>query len=286
MAIADDKLHIDELTNKFSNHKKISVDDFNEFYTEVFGNIKRNTVSWYIYELKKIGVIRNISRGQYVINTGKPDENDEYIVMTMDIVNSSKLDYREFDEKLKHKIESLNQAIVQVFNIENCFNISQGDEIQILYPFTEGIGKMMMLALSYLYPFEVRYGISIGEIHDEVSKNSWEMNGPIFWNARDQLEKIKKKSSYEGLIMSGYSHIDRLCNGVLPLINKSIVKITEKQWIAIKNELSLVSVENAMNKIGISKTSYYERLSVSNLTEILSAFDAIYEIMQLRGSKN
>lgn len=61
MAITDSKPHIEELTNKFSSYRKISVDDFNEFYTEVFGTIKRKTVSWYMYELKKIGgIMRSI----------------------------------------------------------------------------------------------------------------------------------------------------------------------------------------------------------------------------------
>lgn len=289
MGTVDNRLHIKELRKKFKNYKKINVDDFNEFYSDVFGNIKRNTVSWYIYELKKDGIIRNISRGQYILGNKEIEEIEEieeYIVITMDIIKSSELDYQEFNQKLEEKITLLNATIKRMYGLERIYNISQGDEIQILFPFYEGIGDLMMLTLSYLYPFEVRYGISVGELNSKLKKNTWEMNGPIFWNARDQLEKIKNMTNYQGLIRSGYNQTDHLCNNILPLVNKSLNKITEKQWEAIKYELSRTDLDETLEKIGISRTSYYERLSVSNLDDILSSFRAIYDLMMIRRKVN
>lgn len=286
MAITNEKLHIDELKNKFKSYRQITVADFNEFYNEVFGKIKRNTVSWYIYELKKTGVIRNVSRGQYVLFDVEIYNGSEYIVITMDIVESSKMGYAQFEEELHEKISLLNKVIERIYGIKRKYYISRGDEIQILFPFNKSFGEIMLLTLSYLYPFEIRYGLSIETIDTEIKQNSWDMNGPIFWNARDQLEKIKKASSYEGLIMSGYSNTDRICNRILPLINKSFSKITKKQWIAIKYELSKESLEESIDIIGISKTSYYDRLNVSNISEILSSFVAIYDLMEMRRKIN
>lgn len=286
MGVADNRLHIEELKDKFRNYNKISVDDFNEFYTDVFGEIKKNTVSWYIYELKKKGIIRNLSRGQYILESIDRDEIQEYIVITMDIIKSSKLDYREFNYMLKEKVSSINGAIRKIYGHDRIFNISQGDEIQILIPFDEGIGELMILTLSHLYPFEVRYGISVGNVNSEIKRNSWEMNGPIFWNARDQLEKLKSKKSYEGLIISGYHQTDRLCNNILPLINRSLSKITEKQWEAIKYELTKLDLDKVLDEIRISKTSYYERLSVSNLEEIICSYKVIYDLMKIRRKIN
>lgn len=286
MGIADKNLHIAELKGKFRNYKMISVDDFFEFYTDVFGNIERNTVSWYIFQLKKMGIIRNISRGQYVLKDAEADDTLGYIVITMDISKSSKLDYQAFNRMLREKIDLINEAIVQIYGHDRAYHISQGDEIQILFPFNEGLGKLMMLTLSYLSPFEVRYGISIGEIDGEIRKNSWEMNGPIFWNARDQLEKVKNKSGYSGRIISGYSQTDQVCNHLLPLINATITRITEKQWEAIRYELLGFDLEQALEKIGITKTSYYDRLSASNLEDVLLSFRALYDLMKIREGIN
>ncbi len=286
MGIANRNLHITELKEKFRNYRMISVDDFFSFYTDVFGNIERNTVSWYIFQLKKMGIIRNVSRGQYVLKDAMKDDSLGYIVITMDISKSSKLDYQTFNRMLREKTDLINEAIVQIYGHDRGYHISQGDEIQILFPFNEGLGNLMMLTLSYLSPFEVRYGISIGEIDGEIRKNSWEMNGPIFWNARDQLEKVKNKSGYSGRIISGYSQTDQVCNHLLPLINSTITRITEKQWEAIRYELLGFDLEQALDKIGITKTSYYDRLSASNLEDVLLSFRALYDLMKLREEIN
>lgn len=282
MSISNKKLHIEELNKRFKTYSKITVDDFNKFYNDVFGKINKNTVSWNIYKLKEMGIIRNIARGQYVLTNKKEDNIKDYIVLTMDIAESTKIDYKEFNSRLRKKLSLLNKAINNVFEIDRCYNISQGDEIQILFPFSVGVGKMIMLTLCYLYPFEVRYGISIGKVKTEILKNTWKMNGPIFWNARDQLEKVKNQVSYEGLIISGYSKTDNLCNNVLPLINRSLDKITKKQWQAIKYYLRNIEVDKAIKDIGISRSSYYERLKTSNIEEIISSFRTIYDLMKLR----
>ena len=286
MGIADKNLHIAELRDKFRNYRMISVDDFFSFYMDVFGNIERNTVSWYIFQLKKMGIIRNISRGQYVLKGIEKEDNLGYIVITMDISKSSKLDYQTFNRILREKIDLINEAIVQIYGHDRAYHISQGDEIQILFPFNEGLGNLMMLTLSYLSPFKVRYGISVGEIVGEIRNNPWEMNGPIFWNARDQLEKVKNKSGYSGRIISGYSQTDQVCNYLLPLMNSTITRITEKQWEAIRYELLGLDLEQALEKIGITKSSYYDRLSASNLEDILLSFRALYDLMKLREEIN
>ncbi|MCT4632838.1 MAG: SatD family protein [Firmicutes bacterium] len=285
MSIKDDKLHISELSEKFRAYNNISVDDFNNFYRDVFGDISRKTVSWYIYQLKKIGIIRNVSRGQYVLedrNQYETKSKKEYIVITMDIIESSKFEYQEFDKVLRKKIDSLNKIIRKVYKVDREFHVSQGDEVQIIIPFNIEIEVLVTLTLSYLYPFEARYAISIGEINDELDNNSWNMNGPIFWNARDQLKTIKKNTSYQGVVISGYSRTDQLCNNILPLINKMFSKITEKQWVAIKFELSKIEINDALKEIGISKTSYYDRLNASNLNDILSSYKALRELIEVR----
>lgn len=278
----EEYLQIEELKKRFKDYNKISVDDFNEFYNDVFGSVKRNTVSWHIYELKKKGIIRNVSRGQYVLEDNNRKEKKEHVVVTMDIVKSTRFQYQEFNEKLAKKIAEVNYKIEETYGYDRMYKISQGDEIQILLPFTKDIGKIIILTLSILYPFKTRYGISVGDVEGEIKDNSWEMNGPIFWNARDQLEKLKKAIKYDGLIISGYANTDHMCNNIFPLINSCLDKITEKQWEVIQHELSKQNIVKTIEDIGISKTSYYDRISASNIFDVLSSFDTIYELMKIR----
>ena len=280
------RLHVKELKRRFSKRKIITVSDFNEFYGEVFGSIKKGTVSWYIYELKNKNVIRNISRGQYVLVDSKDVDDREFIVITMDIIKSSDMDYIEFNNSLTKKVDELNLIISNEYGYNRSYYISQGDEIQIVCDFDENIGNLFMLTLSCLHPFKVRYGMGIGDVGEELKKNSWEMNGPIFWNARDQLMKLKNVKDYDGLIISDSSEIDQVCNNILPIINEMIKKVTDKQWDVVKAELSKISIRETISKIGISKTSYYDRLSGSNLEEIIKAFKAIIRLLRIRRSVN
>ncbi|MDC7221862.1 MAG: SatD family protein [Spirochaetales bacterium] len=287
MALDEVDLHIEALKDKFCHYETITTDDFYEFYKEVFGEIKRKTLHWYVYELKERGVIRNLSRGIYTLREEEKvlsDHSANYLVITMDIINSTRSeDYNLFNRQLIEKTEAINRSIKLRFDSERKYHISQGDEIQILFPLNRHLGDLLMLSLSHLSPYEVRYGIGAGRIEGELKENSWEMNGPLFWNARDQINKLKKSRQYDGLIMTGHSQKDRICNKLMPLINKAIVRITAKQWEAIREDFTKVELSHTLEKLNISQASYYERLKASNLDEILMALMAVYEIVEPGG---
>ena len=278
MAIENDKLHINELKVKFSNKQIISVDDFYDFYKNVFGKINRKTVSWYIYDLKKRNIITHIARGQYALTQNYREESDDYVVITMDVINSTNYETAKFKLEIGDKIKKANYLIEKYYNYDRKFDVFQGDEIQGLFKFDDNIKYLIMIILCCLRPFEVRYGISIGKINDTITDNSWYMNGPIFWNARDQLNEIKNSKEYTGLLVSEHGNADKYCNSILPIINKSISRITEKQWEAIEYEICNVDVNIAIKNMDIGVSSYYDRISVSNYHEIISAIGAILNI--------
>lgn len=273
-------LHVEELIQRFEAYDTISVDEFYKFYKEIFENIKRNTVSWYIYELKKRGIVRHVSRGKYTLVCDKKQGEETFLVITMDIIGSTRKEH--FYRDLKEKIAQLNEIMHTIYGQDRKYQISQGDEIQILLPFRENIGDIFIITLCLLHPFKVRYGMGIGSVEMPVTDNSWEMNGPVFWNARDQLEQLKKSKGYDGRVFSGYSRTDSVCNRILVLINKSLDKITRKQWDAIQCEFSQKSVEKAIEQLGITKSSYYERLDTSNIHDIHTSFTVIYDVILMR----
>ena len=285
MSNEGDKLHIDELKKEFSNYNIITVNDFYRFYKDVFGKISKKTVSWYLYDLKKRNIITNIARGQYVLTDDSKEDSKDYVVITLDVINSTNYETEKFRLAIKDKIKKVNLLIHEHYNYERKFELSQGDEVQGLFPFNENIKYLLMITLCCLRPFEVRYVISIGAINDTITDNSWSMNGPIFWNARDYLSEIKDAKEYAGIITSKNSNYDKYCNDILPIINKVIAKITDKQWEAIEYELCNIDVNTATESMGIASSSYYDRISASNYHEIISAIGAILNIERLRKSE-
>ncbi len=278
----DQKLHVEALKTRFKAYKTIAVKDFYTFYADVYGDIKKSTVHWYIYELKKQRVIRNVSRGLYVLEEENSATNSSYMVVTLDIVKSSTYDPQTFDATLKAQVNALNAAIEATFETERHYHVSQGDELQLLMPLRPDIGRLLLLTFSYLQPYEARYAIGIGEVDGAIKENSWEMNGPIFWNARDQLAELKKSAHYDGRVATGYSHTDSVCNGVLPVVHKALEKITDKQWAAMRYALENVEPSAAYQALKISRSSYYERLSSANMEELLEAYSALYTLVTAR----
>jgi hypothetical protein len=275
-------LYVESLKENFASYNSISIDEFYEFYRNIHGDISRSTAKGYIHELKEGRVIRNIARGLYVLEGEIRKELHDYVAVTMDIIKSTSQDYQTFNKELEEKVLALNKELRVLLNFDREYFISQGDEIQILFPLDDRMGKMLMVTFCHLRPFIARYALSIGSYEGEFKRNSWEMNAPIFWNARDCLKELKGGKSYDGQCVSEYAQVDRLCNNMLPLINKGINRISDKQWAVVQLELLNVDWVDAMEKLAISKTSYYSRLNASSLVEILRAFRTISDLMQKR----
>lgn len=278
------EVEIRELKKRFKNKPYITFDDFKNFYKEFKSDIKEPTVRWLIYNLNNEGIIRNIGRGMYtLVDNEKDNSNFKYIVLNLDIVSSTNYKHTEFDKELKNKVSDINKLLSTNLGIKSKFRIAQGDSLQIIYESFYGLGDVLITTLANLYPFKARYGASVGEYTDEILDNSFEMNGPLFWNAKDQLEKVSSFKEYMGSISVGISKIDEVIENLMPLINKGFERITKKQWEAILSNIKGEDLESILKELEISRSSYFERINVSGINEIKKAFKSIDNLISMEG---
>lgn len=281
--MANEKLHVEQLKETLCDKNLFSFSDFFFFYKKLYPEIKENTVRLNVYKLKEKKIIKNVARGMYSFEGEYSEKNLEYAVITMDIIGSSQKTNEDFNSKLFERVHQLNNEIYQFFKIESKFNISQGDEIQIICNFDNNLGKLLLLTLSQLSPYKARFAISIGTfIAEEIKENSWDMNGPIFWNARDKLNSFKKSRIYDGAFISEYLEIDEICNKFMKAILVLINSISEKQWEAISYQLKNHDLKEVQNILKISQSSFYDRIKGSNYIEIMGGLDSIIELMKVR----
>ncbi len=218
------------------------------------------------------------------MNNTDVEEKNFYIVISADIINSRKYEADELAITLERKLELLNEVVKNEYGIDRKFYSSRGDEIQIIMPFNKSFPKILMLTFSFLRPLKLRVGLGIGEFEGEFKENSWDMNGSIFLYARNKLDELKKSKGYSGLVGTSYNKLDYICKNVLYLNFIFVNMITEKQWEAIKFSLTNKNVSEITGELGITSSSYYERLSKSNLAEILVGFETIYKILGMLGN--
>jgi hypothetical protein len=279
----NEKLHIEALKNKLGDKKSINIDDFYMFYKDIYTDIKKSTVRWYVYGLKEEKVIKNVSRGIYTFEDNQSSNVEDYVVITLDIIDSSLESYEEFDVHIAHKVDELNRIMNKRLNYDRRFYISQGDELQILCPFDDRLSELIMTVMSCLHPYKIRFAISIGNIQQtEIVENSWDMNGPIFWNARDTLNTLKKSKQYDGIIASEYLEVDRTCNKLLRVILILINRISSKQWEAIYAQQKYDDTKDIIKQLGISQSSYYDRISGSNVDDIIDGLDGVFDLLERR----
>lgn len=70
-AIANNKLNIEKLKNRFQNKESFKTKDLLAFYNEIETGIKKSTVNWRVYSLVQMGAIDRIGRGKFVIGKGR-----------------------------------------------------------------------------------------------------------------------------------------------------------------------------------------------------------------------
>lgn len=279
----NEKLHIDELKSRLSHKTSINIDDFYEFYKEIYANISKSTVRWYVYNLKEMKILKNIARGTYAFENPMEPSTIQYSVITMDIIDSSKKSHKEFNLELEEKVKKLNKTINNLLAYDRKFYISQGDEIQMLCPFDDRIESLLLITLSILSPLKCRFALSIGEINEEdIRENSWEMNGPVFWNARDRLAQTKKSKNYNGVVASEYAKADKICNLLIQPILVLINQMSQKQWEAILEQFINDDIKVSAERLGISPSSFYDRINSSNIDEISTGLKGLIELIEKR----
>ncbi len=89
--IADEKLHIEQLKDLFSDRDRITTKDLNTFYKDVEPDVSDSAIHWRIRTLNEKGILKRVGHGAY--RFGK--EN----MFIPELRNAHKKLYRELDEQ-------------------------------------------------------------------------------------------------------------------------------------------------------------------------------------------
>ncbi len=139
--------------------------------------------------------------------------NQAYWVAILGDQIDSRIDDRRDLElvAIEQRIEEINEFCGDRLKVP--FSISRGDEIQALV-------ADPMTALDVIDTFDTnswlisfRYTIGIGGLSTELRRQTWDMDGPCFHNARDAMELAKKEKRW--LTVRGLDPLqDEIVNGV------------------------------------------------------------------------
>jgi len=69
--IATNKLHINELRERFKDEESVKTIDISVFYRAYEPDLKQTTINWRIYALAQMGILNRIGRGKFKTGEGK-----------------------------------------------------------------------------------------------------------------------------------------------------------------------------------------------------------------------
>jgi hypothetical protein len=203
-----------------------------------------------------------------------------YTVITGDIINSRQ--HNLSSKQLQEKIGSLKYPDLMV----TPFKALKGDEIQGVIRGFLPVPQILRRLRYCIYPYKVRLGIGVGKIEQGLDRgNSWEMNGPAFYRAREALNQLKDNNLNYNVtkINSGNQKLDLALNTILLLIDTLQSSWTDSQWEAVYYYEKLGTYKKAAEKLNIAFQNVEKRCNAANWRQIDLAERNIKKFIELQG---
>lgn len=155
------------------------------------------------------------------------------------------------------ELSALLKAQLKQFHSQSLltgFQISRGDELQAVCRDITALPEIIRRLRYQCCPLKLRVGVGIGAIDPETmeTKNSWEMNGEAFFQARSALDGLKtvREKRSGTLIESRDPKTDIALNAIYRLYDLILANWTDKQWETVhvyENQVTLMKTATVFN---------------------------------------
>lgn len=212
-----------------------------------------------------------------------------YFAIIGDIINSKSIANRaEFQKKLRGSLDRINSDYYS--EIAANFVITLGDEFQGLLTSPEFILEILERIKFAIYPVKVRFGIGIGGIDTEISREmAIGADGPAYYHARNMINELKANEKSK---MSAISDIRLKADdkaSILDLINSnlSLCSFIESKWTKKQRDLigeDLLQNQNQSQrkialKFNLSQSSVQRRFKSAGYYSYLNAQKTVKKIL-------
>ncbi|MBN1498581.1 MAG: hypothetical protein JW982_00365 [Spirochaetes bacterium] len=197
-----------------------------------------------------------------------------YTVVIADIINSRMiLNRKAFQKKLEKDLSAVSEKSGTIISP---YTVTLGDEFQAVYTTPENVIKDYFCILMKIFPVKLRCSAGIGKISTEIkTDSSIGMDGPAFYNARKQMEDIKKIDYSIIQINSGDANQLRFINKNLNLMNKIMDRWKYNSLYIFNSLLHGKNFDDIAVDLKISKRGVYKVAETNCIREFAVVFNEI-----------
>lgn len=203
-----------------------------------------------------------------------------YVVIIGDIEQSKQLsqdDRKQVQKRLESVFEELNRSSA---NIVSPYTITLGDEFQAVYNSADEAFKHIWTIMASIHPVFVRFSIGVGEITTEINrKNALGMDGPAFYNAREQIEQMKKQQALLS-VSTEKTTFNRLVNNGFRILEANLRSWKKNRFVILQKMYEGKEVRQIAKEIGLSDVAVYKNINAGTLEALREFAAAISETIE------
>ena len=167
-------------------------------------------------------------------------------------------------ERLQQKLEVVLGELNETYEsaLLARFTITIGDEFRALLHTAEPVADLLWDLESALSEVELRIGIGHGKLDTELKQEAVGMDGPVWHQARDAVEEVKKESLGGGVFRGFKSGDDEVLNGMARLLFHVRSQWTDRQRSVIRllRDPTTASQTKVAHRLNLSRQAVHNRL--------------------------
>ncbi len=222
-----------------------------------------------------------------------------YYILIGDMIDSKKINYeqrRKIQSSLKECLDRINIKYSEYLVTE--MTITLGDEFQGMFRNIDKIFEIITI-INVSFNVYFRYGIGIGQNYTDLNnKISIGMDGPAWWEARNNIEEIRNKhekgiNNKTSMIITGLKDktIIELINSILSFCSYIYVKWTEPEKMIILKIVEQIGLISSFNQRELAKkneidpTYLNKKLKSSRFLDYCDSLNAVNDAINYNIAK-
>lgn len=174
-----------------------------------------------------------------------------------------------------------NLAQISHTHLLLAFSVSRGDELQGIMQGWLAAPELVRVLRMHCRPLELRIGLGLGCYEGVLKSDSWKMNGPAFFRARQALETISEKKEAATRISTGFTGLDSVLNSAWIMLDTVISGWTPGQWEAVNAYERAGTFAAAAKVLGVAPQNVQKRCKAAKWNQVRQAEKGLAQLDQL-----
>lgn len=151
------------------------------------------------------------------------------------------------------------------------FSVSRGDELQGIMAGWLSAPQLVRTLRWHCQPLKLRVGLGTGEHSGDLGTDSWKLNGPAFFKARQALDSVADSKGAATRIITGTPELDSIVNPGLLLLDMVISGWTSGQWEAVMAYEQHGTFMSAAKILGVAPQNVQKRCKAAHWNHVRQA---------------